>query len=271
MFKFPILRPSNWRLFLRTQRLKLLKSQRMLEQQLEMDQRRSLRMKINNIPSIIGKSFIIFNFYISNYIIHANTFILGQIGFTFYNPSSSTKTLNQNQSDPFSSYVTQINTSRVTSSSLGLDENDLEYKNSKWMFDTPGVVHPDQSINLLTTEELMMTLPTSVMKPRTFSLRSEQTLFVGGLGRIDCMKTAAKFVRFTVFSAHTLPITVCNMEYANEVYEKLLGTYLFAVPCGNEERLSKWPGLSSYKEPIRLTGINEKTSCADIVLSSAGE
>lgn len=179
--------------------------------------------------------------------------------------------MGQNKSDPFSSNVTQVNRNRVTSSSLGLDENDPEFKTSKWMFDTPGVVHPDQSINLLTTEELMMTLPATVMKPRTFSLRPQQTLFVGGLGRIDCMRTAAKFVRFTVFSAHTLPITVCNMEDANEVYEKLLGTYLFAVPCGNKERLSKWPGLSSYKEPIRLTGISEKTSCADIVLSSAGE
>lgn len=69
MFKFPILRPSNWRLYLRTQRLKLLKNKRILEQQLEMDQRRSLRMKINNIPSIIGKLFNIFNFCTSNSII----------------------------------------------------------------------------------------------------------------------------------------------------------------------------------------------------------
>jgi len=138
------------------------------------------------------------------------------------------------------------------------------------LLDTPGVVHPDQSINLLTTEELMMTLPTTVITPRTFSLRPQQTLFVGGLGRIDCLKTAAKFVRFTVFSARTLPITICDTVNADEVYDKLLGTHLFAVPCGSQERLSKWPGLGCYKEPIQLTGVNEKTSCADIVLSSAG-
>lgn len=173
--------------------------------------------------------------------------------------------------DQFAASVPKINRNRVTSSSLGLDENDPQFKNSKWMHDTPGVVHPDQSINMLTTEELMMTLPATVIKPRTFSLRSLQTLFVGGLGRIDCLKTAAAFVRFTIFSAHTLPITVCNTNDADEVYDKLLGTNLFAVPCGSQERLSKWPGLSCYKEPIQMTGIHEKTSCGDIVLSSAGE
>lgn len=195
----------------------------------------------------------------------------GQIGLTFYKPSSVDDIVRQNKTDPFTTNAVKVNTNRVTSSTLGFDENDPQFKNSKFMYDTPGVVHPDQSINLLTTEELMMTLPTTVLKPRTFSLRPLQTLFVGGLGRIDCLKTGAKFVRFTVFSAHTLPITVCNTEDADEVYEKLLGTYLLAVPCGSIERLSKWPGLSSYKNPIQLTGINEKTSCADIVLSSAGE
>lgn len=54
------MRPSNWRLYLRTKRLILEKKERILEQQIEADQRRSLRMKINNIPSIIGK-FLIFN------------------------------------------------------------------------------------------------------------------------------------------------------------------------------------------------------------------
>lgn len=196
---------------------------------------------------------------------------LGHIGYTFYNPLSNDSVVKHDDGDPFVSNMVKSNKYRVTSSSLGLDENDPQFKYSKWMYDTPGVVHPDQSINLLTTEELMMTLPTTVMEPRTFSLRHLQTLFVGGIGRIDCLKTTAKFVRFTVFSAPTLPITICDMNDADEIYEKLLGTHLFAVPCGSRKRLKEWPGLSCYKKPIQLTGIDHKTSCADIVLSSAGE
>ncbi|XP_025423199.1 nitric oxide-associated protein 1 [Sipha flava] len=247
LLKFPIMRPSNWRLYMRTQRLMSESKERVLEQQMEADQRRSLRMKIDDLPSIIGR-----------------------IGYTFYNPLSNDTVLKKNENDSFASNIVKPKENRVTSSSLGLDENDPQFKFSKWVFDTPGVVHPDQSINLLTTEELMMTLPTTVMEPRTFNLRTMQTLFVGGLGRIDCLKTSEKFVRFTVFSASTLPITVCDFNDADEIYKKLLGTHLFAVPCGGKKRLEKWPGLSCYKKPIQLTGIDHKTSCADIVLSSAG-
>lgn len=49
------MRPSNWKLYLRTKRLQMEKKERILEQKLEADQRKSLRMKISNIPSIIGK------------------------------------------------------------------------------------------------------------------------------------------------------------------------------------------------------------------------
>jgi len=39
---------------MRTQRLQSERKERILEQQLDADQRRSLRLKINDLPSIIG-------------------------------------------------------------------------------------------------------------------------------------------------------------------------------------------------------------------------
>lgn len=54
------MRPSNWKLYMRTKRLQNEKKELILAQKLEADQRRSLRMKIDNIPSIIGTYF--FNF-----------------------------------------------------------------------------------------------------------------------------------------------------------------------------------------------------------------
>lgn len=48
------MRPSSWRLYMRTQRLQAEKRERVKELQLEVDQRRSLRMKTNILPSIIG-------------------------------------------------------------------------------------------------------------------------------------------------------------------------------------------------------------------------
>lgn len=57
--KFPIMRPSYWRLYMRTHRLQSEKKEKLLERQIEVDQRRTLKMKINNIPSIIGKTLLI--------------------------------------------------------------------------------------------------------------------------------------------------------------------------------------------------------------------
>lgn len=54
------MRPSNWKLYMRTQRLISERKERILEQQLEADQRQSLRMRIDDLPSIIGKLFLVF-------------------------------------------------------------------------------------------------------------------------------------------------------------------------------------------------------------------
>lgn len=52
------MRSSNWKLYMRTKRLQFERRERIKEQQLEIDQKRSAKMKINNIPSIIGKSLL---------------------------------------------------------------------------------------------------------------------------------------------------------------------------------------------------------------------
>lgn len=42
-----------------------------------------------------------------------------------------------------------------------------------------------QIINLLTIDELMITLPKQIIIPRTFLIQPNQSLFIGGLGRLD--------------------------------------------------------------------------------------
>lgn len=78
------------------------------------------------------------------------------------------------------------------------------------------------------------------------------------------------YFRVTVFSAENLPITVCKTENAEEIYAELLGSELFVVPTGQERRLKKWPELISSKD-LNVVGIDSRTACADVVLSSAGE
>lgn len=67
----------------------------------------------------------------------------------------------------------------------GLDPHDSNFTRCKWFYDTPGVVQKNQLINLLTTQELSITLPKTVVTPRIFHLKSGTSLFIGGLARLD--------------------------------------------------------------------------------------
>lgn len=75
--------------------------------------------------------------------------------------------------------------------------------------------------------------------------------------------------RVTVFCSDSLPITVCKTEIAPELYRELLGTELFLVPTGQKSRLKKWPSLVASKD-LLVKGVDSRTACTDVVLSSSG-
>lgn len=69
------------------------------------------------------------------------------------------------------------------------NEKEKIYTSSKWCFDTPGVVQPDQILHLLTTEELMKTIPKQIIQPQTFNLKPGMTIFIAGIGRLDFIES----------------------------------------------------------------------------------
>lgn len=147
------------------------------------------------------------------------------------------------------------------------NERDKFYENVRFFYDTPGTVYKDQILTLLTTEELLKTIPRQIITPRTFTLQPYQSLLVAGLGRIDLIHSRQN-VLFTVFCSKYLPIHVVYTHEADNFYNLFIGTQMLAVPCGGEERLKRWPKLESVQ--FDLTGKSWKESTADLVLSSAG-
>lgn len=133
--------------------------------------------------------------------------------------------------------------------------------------DSPGVIYKDQLLHLLTTEELLRTVPREIITPRTYSLRPLQTLFIGGLARLDLV-TARQHVWVTVFASNYLPVNIVYTEQAKPFYQEYLGTEMLAVPMGDKERIDKWPPLMPKEFTLDCVGWEQ--SCADIVLSSAG-
>jgi ribosome biogenesis GTPase A len=79
---------------------------------------------------------------------------------------------------------------------FGFDEFREEYRLSRWCYDTPGTIQPDQILDLLTTQELLTVLPNEIISPRIFILQVDQTLFLGGMGRLDYLK-GDDFIRYS--------------------------------------------------------------------------
>lgn len=104
---------------------------------------------------------------------------LGRIGTTFKLPPNMVR--NKKIVDMF-----QMNRNedfKAEEKLMGL--NDQKYAKSSWCFDTPGVIQREQILSLLTTEELLLTIPNKIISPRSFVIHNNETLFLAGIGRID--------------------------------------------------------------------------------------
>lgn len=229
LLKFPIREPSGWQLQLRLNRLKAV-------------QRRDI--KNNILKRILYKKTADIRY----------ATLSGRIGTTF----TSQVPFTLQSGHPFA---------RKSQSPKPFDPNSHYFKNSNFFCDTPGTIYKDQILSLLTTEELLRTIPREIITPRTFTLRPLQSLFIGGLARID-LSHSRQQVWFTVFASHYLPIHVVHTEEANRFYETYVGTDMLGVPIGGQTRLEQWPRLTPKE--IVLDGVNWNQSCADIVLSTAG-
>ncbi|KAG6462762.1 hypothetical protein O3G_MSEX013449 [Manduca sexta] len=225
LLKFPINRPSGWKIHQRAQRLESEAKLMQTEKQIRREQ------LVGKVPTEAPA-------------------LIGHIGRTF----------NISGDMPGSDGL-------IDKTSMILDEKHELFANSKWLYDTPGVIHPDQVLSLLSTEELLLTIPKKLIRPQTYYLHEGSTIFIGGLARIDFVEGEAP-CRFTIFCSESLPITVTKTQDADEVYEKFLGTELFAVPTGGAERLKNWPGLKEFDTLLEFQGEGPKWCCGDIVLSS---
>ncbi|KAK9504598.1 hypothetical protein O3M35_010900 [Rhynocoris fuscipes] len=240
LLKFPILRPVGWRLRLRTMRLIDDRKKIASENKLRKELLKATKTKETVVPQIIG-----------------------HIGRTFTKVHTDNNEEGNNFNIPSHKHIMQTSTD-----GSGLDPKDPDFAKSKWFYDTPGVLHSDQILDLLTTEELMLTIPKEIIEPRTFLMKPNWTIFIAGLARLDYIEGNCS-VRMTVFSSNTLPITICYTNDADQIYKDCLGTKYMAVPQGSQERLKQWPNLKAGNA-IPLMGANTSTSCADIILSSAG-
>lgn len=146
-----------------------------------------------------------------------------------------------------------ITTSQFPGTTLDLIEIPFEDPagNPANLIDTPGIINKGQMTSVLNGKELVEALPNKEIKPVTFQLNAEQTLFFGGLARLDFL--SGDRASFTVYMSNQIKTHRRKLEGSDEFYETHLGGIL-QPPYA--ENLATFPGLVrkefSIKEPTDI-------------------
>lgn len=149
-----------------------------------------------------------------------------------------------------------ITTSYFPGTTLGFIEIPLDQNSA--LIDTPGIVNRHQMAHYVSKNDLKIITPKKEIKPRNYQLHSGQTLFIGGLARLDFIKGEKQ--TFVCFFANEVPIHRTKLENADALYERQVSE-LLSPP--DQETLSILPPL--VKRAYRL---NE--SYTDVVFPGLG-
>ncbi|WP_018659460.1 ribosome biogenesis GTPase YqeH [Allofustis seminis] len=93
------------------------------------------------------------------------------------------------------------------------------------MIDTPGIILKTNYTHYLDAKDLKEVVPQKEIKPKNYPLKNGQTLFFGGLARMD-YKKGPQLQHFQCYFSNRLPIHRTKTEKAAELFEKQAGKLL---------------------------------------------
>lgn len=132
-----------------------------------------------------------------------------------------------------------LTTSYFPGTTLGFIEIPLE--TSGFLIDTPGIVNRQQMVHYVSDDELKFITPQEEVKAKVYQLESGQTLFFGGLARLDFIR--GKPSSFVCYFSNRLPIHRTKLEKADDLYERQIGELLY--PPG-ADTLQDFPSLQKH-------------------------
>ena len=145
-----------------------------------------------------------------------------------------------------------ITTSRFPGTTL--DRIEIPLDNGHFLVDTPGIMSDNQLSARLTPKDLQLVSPKKSLKPATYQLLPGNTIFLGGLGRIDYLK--GESTSFTIYTAPGVKLHRTKTAKADEFYQKHVGELL--TPPTGENYLANLKGLeflTKYKSDLLFGGI----------------
>lgn len=142
-----------------------------------------------------------------------------------------------------SDYKDVITTSSFPGTTL--NEIHISLEDGTDLIDTPGIIRDDQISGLLNKKDQKYLSPQSEIHPKIFQLKDQQTLFIGGLARLDFVK--GKPGSFIAFVENHLIVHRTKLENADDFYKKQLGNLL--TPPQSDEKIPPLVGKTfSTKE-----------------------
>lgn len=135
---------------------------------------------------------------------------------------------------------------------------DIPLDDTSFMFDTPGVIQEHQMTHVVTDDELKTIMPKKEVKQRVYQLNEGQTLFFGGIARIDYVSGGRRSL--VCHFSNELNIHRTKTENANELWKNQLGALL--SPPHNPDNFD----LQNVKA-VRLETGKEKR---DVMISGLG-
>ncbi|MCD8870205.1 ribosome biogenesis GTPase YqeH [Staphylococcus gallinarum] len=149
-----------------------------------------------------------------------------------------------------------VTTSRFPGTTL--DMIDIPLDETSFMFDTPGIIQAHQMTHFVSDKELKTIMPKNEIKQRVYQLNEEQTLFFGGLARIDYVSGGKR--PLVCYFSNELNIHRTKTEKANELWKNQIGSLL--VPPNDPKQFD----LQNIKA-VRLETGKEKR---DVMISGLG-
>lgn len=149
-----------------------------------------------------------------------------------------------------------VTTSRFPGTTLDLIDIPLDEKT--FMYDTPGIIQSHQMTHYVSEKELKTIVPKNEIKQRVFQLNEGQTLFFGGLSRIDYVSGGKR--PLVCYFSNDLNIHRTKTEKANDLWRNQIGNVL--TPPNNPDHFDM-----SDTKAVRLETGKEKK---DIMISGLG-
>lgn len=150
---------------------------------------------------------------------------------------------------------TLITTSHFPGTTLDIIEIPLDRETA--IIDTPGIINEDQLVHFIEKADFKVITPKKEIKPMVFQLNPDQTLYVGGLARIDFVK--GERTGFITHFSNELNIHRTKRENADNLWDKHAGGML--TPVIKEEE-----GFREMKRHV----FHVKEEKVDIVISGLG-